>query len=126
MARCKLCEIDIITNRNDIIKNGSSTKHKDIVTKIKEDTKITSMFNRSLDDKPLKAGWKFSAVVASNNLPFFLMDVLTHLCASIFDDSEIAKRLSRRKTKTTHIVRESLGKVFSKNFNAIPGLQIPA
>lgn len=50
--------------------------------------------------------------MATNNLPFSLMDVLTPLCKDIFPDSKIARELALHRTKATHIVKESISKIY--------------
>ncbi|CAG9814615.1 unnamed protein product [Phaedon cochleariae] len=71
-------------------------------------------------DNPIAAGkkaeTKLAGLLATNNLPFSLMDVLTPLCKDIFPDSKIAQELALQRTKATQIVRKSIAVSYKEAF----------
>lgn len=48
-------------------------------------------------------------MLATNNLPFSLMDILIPLAKDIFTDSEIVSKLAVRRTKASHCIKNALG-----------------
>lgn len=56
----------------------------------------------------VKEKCKLAGLLATNNLPFSLMDVLTPLCRQIFPDSKIAQELTLHHTKANQVVKEQV------------------
>lgn len=76
-------------------------------------TPVSQVFQTSTLTKQTRiAELKLTALFASKNLPFSLSDTLTPLLSSIFHDSNIAKNISLKRTKTTAIMTNVLGNTF--------------
>lgn len=112
-AHCKLCNCDIFPHKNDLNRHTQSEKHLINANKTKSNQKIETFVKSSFQNKVRYSELKLGGLLASNNLPFVLMDTLSDLCQDIFPDSEIAKHLAMKRTKASAVVRESLGKHFS-------------
>ncbi|CAG5073085.1 Protein of unknown function, partial [Cotesia congregata] len=52
-------------------------------------------------------------MLASNDLPFLLVDTLIPLCANVFTDSKIAQKMTLGRTKAMSIVKNILSEAFS-------------
>lgn len=84
---------------------------------IKKNRTINEMFNQphfQYFHKVRNAEVLLSAALVECNIPFTFMDTLSPLCAQIFPDSQIAKDIACRRTKTTAIMKESLGQNFQE------------
>lgn len=104
----------MLAHKSILLKHQATEKHKDNWEKISSNTKITEYNSKYKDDQILvkNAEIKLCGLLASNNLPFLLMDTLTPLLKTIFPDSAIAQNLNLKRYKATNIVCESLGKIF--------------
>ena len=89
--------------------------------KVSTNTKITEYSSRSKQDQIAvkNAELKLCGLLASNNLPFLLMDTLSPLLKAIFPDSVIAQNINIKRLKATNIMCESLGKSFLENLYEI-------
>lgn len=122
-AFCKLCHCDITAHKNSITRHSVSEKHIFNKRKISQNKKVTDMAFIAAEDNVKRAEIKLCAFVASNNLPFRMMDTLSPLCANLFPDSKIASKLAVRRTKATSILKNCLGEVFQNKL--INTLRIP-
>lgn len=116
-ASCKICNTQILAHKHVILRHSKSEKHiynkRQYVTN--KNIKEMSFFDKkNVKDATKRAELKMCALLAYNNLPFALMDVLSPLCANIFPDSEIAKSVSLKRTKATHMIKYGLGEQCSQ------------
>lgn len=112
-AFCKVCNCDIMAHKSVLLKHSKSEKHKLNLQKVASNSKLPDMFRPKADDIAVKnAEIKLCALLASNNLPFLLMDTLTPLIKNIFPDSKIANQLNLKRSKATSILCNSLGENF--------------
>lgn len=112
LAHCNVCKVDIIPHKSGILKHNKSQKHKLNLSTISNKPLTDFYKNKPLDDNVKRAEFKLAALLATNDLPFVLTDVLTPLCKNIFPDSKIAQSLSMKRTKSTKVI-EKLGNNFS-------------
>lgn len=70
------------------------------------------MSEGKIEDQVKRAELKLAGLIAVNNLTFSVMDTLSPLIKDICPDSKIAGKLASRRTKTTHIVKQILGRSF--------------
>lgn len=75
--------------------------------------KLPLLFKKS-NSQVRRAELKLSAYIATNDLPILLTNTLTPLCSNIFPDSEIAKQIAMKRTKTTELIKDVLHKNFSQ------------
>ena len=95
-------------------------KHVQNAAKSSTNKKIDNTPGLKLDKSVRRAELKLTGLLAVYHLSFLLMDVLSPLCADLFPDSEIAKQLAVRRTKTTALMTKSLGKNFREElFNKL-------
>lgn len=113
-AFCKVCCVDLYAHRNVIKRHMNSSKHKQLLEIVRSNQNIDKINYLEGSSDIKRAELKFSAFLASHNLPFKLIDKLTPLFPNIFTDSSIAKQMALKRTKATDIVKEALGKNFSK------------
>lgn len=120
LAQCQICNCTITAHRNSVFRHSLTEKHKYNSTQVSGSHKIPDM-NKNIDtDKRIRrAELKLCSLLATNNLPFILMDTLCPLLGNIFSDSEIAKKLSVRRTKCTQVMKNILGSSFEKELNNI-------
>ncbi|KAG5886760.1 hypothetical protein JTB14_014195 [Gonioctena quinquepunctata] len=112
-AFCKVCNLDVVAHKTVLIKHSNSEKHKLNWQKVSTSTKITELFTEKSEEIAVRnAEIKLSALLATNQLPFLLMDTLSPLLKIIFPDSKIAQKLNLKRTKATAIVCNSLGNNF--------------
>ncbi|CAG9837716.1 unnamed protein product [Diabrotica balteata] len=112
-AYCKVCDCDIVAHKSVLLKHSTSDRHKLNWTKVTSNIKLTELYKPNADDLAVKtAELKLCALLASNNLPFLLVDTLTPLIQNIFPDSKIAKQLHLKRTKATSIICNNLGNNF--------------
>ncbi|KAG5865129.1 hypothetical protein JTB14_030202 [Gonioctena quinquepunctata] len=70
------------------------------------------MLSDPFRDKKRLVEIKLAGLLATNNLLCSLMDVLSPLCGDLFPESEVAKAISVRRTKSTQILKQTLGMHF--------------
>ena len=75
---------------------------------------LTSHYNPQVSDKVIEAETRWATFVAKHNLAFLSSDHATKLFKVMFPDSEIAKKFSCGRTKTTGIVKVGLSPHFTK------------
>ncbi|XP_074035822.1 uncharacterized protein [Leptinotarsa decemlineata] len=127
-AFCKLCNMDIFPNKNDIYRHSKREKHiwrSGQVSKCTDISDIAKMAQTPKFDAVKYAEIKLAGFVAYCNLPFTVMDTLTTVCSDIFKDSPVAKALTCKRTKATTIIRENSGKYFREELFAVlrkPGM----
>ncbi|KAJ8913886.1 hypothetical protein NQ315_005683 [Exocentrus adspersus] len=118
-ARCKVCDVRLIAHKTDLERHSKTPKHISKCKLINSTRKIEDITNQPLNWKVTRAELKLCGLLATNNLPFRLMDTLSPLCADLFSDSKIAKGVSMKRTKVTEMMKNGLGHVFSTDLFTI-------
>ena len=75
----------------------------------------SSSASASVDRQVTVAEVYFATFIAELNLPFAASDHFSKLCKVMFPDSEIAKKFSSGRTKTTALVKHALAPAFNEN-----------
>lgn len=111
-AYCKVCDKDLVCGKSELLKHSQYNTHR-IKAKVTPQRTLTSMLgfqkNINLENQVKTAEIRFAAFVAEHNLPFNVMDHLSECIGASFPDSEIAKKFSSKRTKTTAIVNNVTG-----------------
>lgn len=114
LGHCNVCDIEITAHKSEILRHSKSERHqnkiKDVIT-TKDITKLLPSSSTSNKDVKI-AELKLAGLIACENLPFTLMDTLVPLLKEIAPDSKILANLNTKRTKTTHLVKNSLGSTF--------------
>ncbi|KAE9522199.1 hypothetical protein AGLY_017459 [Aphis glycines] len=104
----------MVAELSNIENHGKGIKHTQIVTA--GTVKQTSISNFVQTDKKLKlktqiqrAEIKIAAFISEHNIAFLAADHLPVLLQECFPDSEIAKGISTKRTKTTAIIKNVIG-----------------
>ncbi|XP_063239989.1 uncharacterized protein LOC134540887 [Bacillus rossius redtenbacheri] len=116
LAYCTVCRVDITAHKNDITRHSNSSKHQLNWQQVSTSHKLTSL-KFITSDEVKRAEIKLAGLIASNNLPFSLVDTLVPLCADIFPDSKIAKNVTLGRTKATAVVKDVLGPAFQSKLH---------
>ena len=118
---CTLChtEFSIASGGiHDVRRHAEGKKHREFARSVSSQVPIkaalqSSSATVSVDRQVTAAEVYFSTFVAEHNLPFLASDHFTKLCKVMFPDSEIAKKFSSGRTKTTAIVKHALAPVLN-------------
>ena len=115
---CSTCRVEISCShqgRRDVERHVSSASHK---VKTKDINSSQSMQNfvrsagsnviSSLEHKARRAEVKMTAAMVHHNIPIAFADHLSPLMSEMFPDSEIAKKYSSARTKTSCILNGAL------------------
>lgn len=120
VAFCKLCNTTIAAHRSDIRRHSKTDKHIRNSKAITNNKKVTDIVqSQKPDDLVRRAEIKLVALLATENLPFLLMDKLGEALPNIFPDSVIAKKISVHRTKATNILKNILGPHYLSNLKEI-------
>ena len=117
---CKVCLILLPLHKAALIRHSESKRHIRLMLRIKNTKKLEDAWlnERSNDEAQTRsAELKLAGLLATNNLPFTLMDTLTPLLHDIFPDSVIAKKVSMGRTKATAVVKHTLAPEFISEIN---------
>lgn len=107
-AMCTVCNCEFSVahgGKTDVVKHVNTKKHLEKAASIEKNEKI-SFFAETRDQKVIKAECLFTAFLLEHNLPLSVADHAAPLFKKMFPDSEIAKKYSCARTKTTAIVKE--------------------
>jgi hypothetical protein len=118
---CALCQTDISIASggiHDVRRHTEGKKHREYARSVASQVPIraalqSSSAAASVDRQVTVAEVYFSTLIAEHNLPFSASDHFSKLCKVMFPDSEIAKKFSSGRTKTTAIVKHALAPAFS-------------
>lgn len=125
MAHCKICDIHLTAHKSELIRHSKSSRHINLSKQVASNYTLPHIVaNTTSSDEVKRAEIKLCALLASNNLPFTLMDTLLPMCKNIFPDSKIAEKLSSGRTKSTAVIKNCLGKAFLDSLNEklkVPG-----
>ena len=116
-ARCTLCAIDFGISHggcNDVTSHLKSKRHIDMSKIVPSTTPITSLFRKGDHHQAIEAEVRWATFVAKHNISFLSSDHATKLFSKMFPDSEIAKKFSCARTKTTAIVKKALAPHFTQ------------
>lgn len=105
-AFCNICEIGLIAHKSTLMKHKVSKRHK------KNEEKIGHGNQTITTDEVKRAELKICAFVAEHNLSLKVTDCLVPLCKNIFPDSDIAAKISSKRTKTSKIIKKAIGNNF--------------
>lgn len=104
---CKVCNVEIFPNKNDILRHGKTEKHTSLLKTVKGNRDMRDMMKDQSQFYSVKnAEIILAATITELNISFNSMDKL--LFTKMFPDSKIAKDFSCKRTKTTLIVKENL------------------
>ena len=81
---------------------------------VQSTTQITSLFQSQTSDQGIESEVRWATFVAKHNIPFLSGDHATKLFRKMFPDSELAKKFSCARTKTTAIVKKALAPHFTQ------------
>lgn len=113
MAYCKVCGSFLSPHLTEIKRHGVSNKHLQNVKQVAQQSSVSTIFKMSsLTEKTRIAELKMTTLLAEKNLPFSLIDTLTPLLSSVFTDSQIAKNMTLKRTKSSSIMKNVLAKSF--------------
>ncbi|KAG5881767.1 hypothetical protein JTB14_005530 [Gonioctena quinquepunctata] len=120
LAKCIVCMTTITAHKRVLSKHSQSERHKYHLKQVSNTPTIESMSrNAEIDMQVRRAELKLCSLLATNILPFSLMDTLSPLMENIFTDSTIAKQIAVRRTKATKLVKNVLGPSFENNLTGI-------
>lgn len=112
-AHCSCCNKDFVCGKSEIEKHAAGKNHtKKVKSSVSQQT-LTTMANvaRSniLSNLVKTAEIKLAAFIVEHNLSFNIMDHLCELLHTTFTDSEIAKNVKCKRTKTRAIINNVIG-----------------
>ena len=118
---CALCQTDISIASGgvyDVRRHVDGKKHKEYARSVASQVPIkaalqSSSASASVDRQVTVAEVYFATFIAEHNLPFSASDHFSKLCKVMFPDSEIAKKFSSGRTKTTALVKHALAPAFN-------------
>lgn len=116
-ARWKYCNVQFVAELSNIRGHGNGKKHKNILASLTSGTKtqnliskfITKDISSDLKMQVSRAEIKIASFVAEHNISFLATDHLTELLKECFPDSNIAKNLAMKRTKSTAIIKNVIG-----------------
>lgn len=114
-ARCTLCLSDFTIShggKNDVTTHVNGQRHKEAAKNANSSRSVTSFFNQYAPENVIEAETRWSVFVAKHNLAFLTSDHATKLFSLMFPDSQIARKFSCGRTKTTAIIKEVLAPHF--------------
>lgn len=114
LAFCKICRCELLAHKSVIKKHLKTEKHVELMRVSANQQNLPQYFeNKSgLVNNIKRAEIKLVGFLATNNLPFTLMDTLCPLLKDIAPDSEVLKGLATKRTKATEIMKLTTGKHF--------------
>ena len=116
-ARCTLCCIDFGVShggRNDVTHHVRSKRHVEMASASTSTSSIVSHFRPQVNDMVIEAEVRWATFVAKHNLAFLASDHANKLFRTMFPDSEVAKKFSCARTKTTAIVKQALAPYYTE------------
>lgn len=111
----------MVAELSNIKVHGNGKKHKKNISPLNTKNQksitsyaikdISSVLKRSVQ----RAEIKIATFIAEHNISFLAADHLTEMIKECFPDSEIAKNLAMKRTKTTAIVKNVIAKTRKEN-----------
>lgn len=116
-AYCRFCKVSFTSELTVIKNHKTSEKHSLIFASntVKQNSITSFTIKNTPEEQNLqklitKAEVKLAGFIAEHNIPFLASDHLSDLLKNIFTDSKIAKNIKIKRTKTTAIVTNVIGK----------------
>ena len=120
MGYCKVRDKKLTAHKSALNRHLKSQKHREKWNEPASNQKMIETPMIKLEKSVRRAEIKLTGLLATNNLAFRIMDVLSPLCYDIFPDSKIAKQLAVRRTKSTALMKNALGEEFKNEiFNTL-------
>ena len=118
-AFCTFCGKDIkicCGGANDLLRHSATALHQGSAKTVNTTPNIATFMaaNTSLATKVIKSEVLFSSFVAEHNLAINVAEHAGKLFKAMFPDSEIAKRFSCGRTKTTEVIKGALAPFYTK------------
>lgn len=108
------CDINITRGgKNDIKRHKETKKHESNKLKIRGQQSLDQMFTKkstSLEKLVKQSEIRIAAFIVEHNIPINVMEHFPDLIRAVCPDSEVAKRITCGRTKTTKIISEVLGR----------------
>lgn len=115
-AYCKFCKQTLVSEIGVLKNHNKGKKHVQIMQGASSKQQSIKSFTTTEKSPDLKkkqlasiAEIKLAGFFAEHNIPFLGADHLSDLLKEIFPDSEIAKCINVKRTKTTAIVKNVIG-----------------
>lgn len=115
MAYCKICDQNITSGKSEIYRHSLSQRHKQLAMSVKNTKEVTKALFTPTDMKVRRGELKWAAMLAEKNLPISLIDTLIPVAESIYKDSDIAKKMKSKRTKTSCLITNVLGPEFDNS-----------
>jgi len=112
-AMCIICNTTLATELSSINRHLKSKKHVTNSLSVTKSSSIEQSFNPKitlLSENVKNAEIKLTTFIAEHNISFNSMDHFSDLIKNCFPDSEIAKNINLKRTKTTAIIKNVIGK----------------
>ncbi|KAL7299731.1 hypothetical protein TKK_0007481 [Trichogramma kaykai] len=109
-ANCSICDLDLVPKTTNLNTHLGSTGHK---------TKLNPSFLGNIEKKAVRAELKFTAYVASQNLPKRAIDTLIPMVKNVITDSEIIKNVHLDRCRVGEIMNRILAPAHIKNLSEI-------
>lgn len=111
-AYCKQCSTDLSIaagGKNDIYKHSKTAKHQSTSPSTSQQSMSSFVFKKEDTDRVKEGEILLSTFVAEHNLSMNVMEHLPKLIKRVCPDSDIAKKLTCGRTKTTAIIKSVTG-----------------
>lgn len=114
-AYCKFCKQTLVSEIGVLKNHSKGKKHIQIMQGSSSKQQSITSFTTKEKSPDLKkqlvsiAEIKLAGYFAEHNIPFLAADHISDLMKEIFPDSEIAKYINVKRTKTTAIVKNVIG-----------------
>jgi Domain of unknown function (DUF4371) len=112
-SKCTVCDTKLLgVNKSALMKHAQTSKHEKNF-KVKQSSLNIKTFMAkpsvtSIQCKVAKAEIALTAFVAEHNVPFRHMDHLINCVKSAFPDSQIAQKLTLKRTKSSYLLQDGL------------------
>ena len=117
-AHCSLCGTDFGIShggRNDVTSHLKTKKHSQMAKASTSTSAITTLFQRPPQrDLSIEAEVRWATFIVKHNISFMSNDHASNLFQKMFSDSQIAKKFTCARTKTTAIVKTALSPYYSE------------
>lgn len=112
-ALCSVCDCKLkCCNKTALLNHKDSSKHLKNYSAKKQSVNIQSFLRKlpedTLADKVSKAEVLLTGFIAEHGAPFAQADHLVETMKKMFPDSEIARKLTLKKTKASYVLQEGI------------------